>query len=435
MKQTRKDFLKSIGFLGVTAVSGKLANSRQNIIHKVQNAPPICTLVPSETLGPFPSLPSGDTMYWREDITDGQAGVPFSFTIRVNGDNNCGVMVGRRVDVWHCNADGFYSHYASGGVNNGHSGNNTPSNNASLIYCRGTQITNSQGEVTFYSIFPGWYPGRTCHIHFAIYSGGTPGTSSGWVLDRVSQFTFPITEKNALYVANAPYSTYGADPLHPDNDNVFNSPAGQWSSYQLGTLVGAGNYSSYYELAIDATGALPLDLLGFEGALHGTSSLLWWKTASEINFSHFELEYSEDGEDFSQITTVGSKGNNAQTSNYYEYVDKDRILFGNAYYRLKMVDFDGTFKYSSVIVVKYNIDLPLRIYPNPATDVLNIVHPLTNGVEKILIMDMQGKYIAEGALTASTNQTIVPLDLLNQGMYYLVYADGYNNQSIKFYKH
>mgnify|MGYP003594908365 CR=1 FL=1 len=438
----RKEFLKNSGLaVGLTSLIGPLSlKSAANASRKLSREDKIqtvCTLVPSETLGPFPSLPSGDSMYWRSDLTDSQAGVPFTFTIKLFGTNNCGVLVGYRVDVWHCNAHAFYSHYATGGTNNGHSGQNTPSGNINLIYGRGTQVSNSQGEVTFTSIFPGWYNGRTCHIHFAIYSGGTVGSPNGWTLERVSQFTFPIAAKNTLYTSHAPYSTYGADPLLPDNDNVFNSPAGSWSTLQLGTLVGpvGGNqYSSFYETAITATGILPLDLIGFNGSLKGQSAVIWWKTANEENFSHFEVEYSFDGDDFEYLDTVESKGNGLKSDNNYLYEDNDKIALGNVYYRLKMVDYDGRYKYSAPVVVRNNNDINIRIISVPAGDVVSISHPLSNTKSKAMIIDINGRIMGIADLYSDTTQSHIDISACPDGIYFLLYDNGMDSKTLKFIK-
>ncbi|MFT3910468.1 MAG: T9SS type A sorting domain-containing protein [Ferruginibacter sp.] len=443
----RKDFLKASGLVAAgLGVAGKLkaADSKNELSKSVSReypfdlptSPLICILVPSETLGPFPSLPSGDAMYWRTNIVDAMAGIPYTFTIKVFGTDNCGIIPAYRVDVWHCNAHGYYSHYASGGMNNGHSGQNSPgANNASLIYCRGTAVTDSNGEVTFNTIFPGWYPGRTWHIHFAIYHGGTVGTSNGWILDRVSQFTLPIATKNAVLTANAPYSSYGADPQSPDTDNVFNAPAGEWSNTQLATLAGsgAGPYSSYYEVAIDAFGVLSLTLLGFDGSLYGQGCLLRWRTENETNFCHFELEYSPDSDDFEFLARVEAKGNNAVTKNDYLYEDKDRLLQGNAFYRLKMVDIDGKYSYSSVVSIHNNLKLPIRIRTNPVTDNhLVLYHPLSTGNEKIMITDSIGRSIGVGKLSANVNYTQIDLGLCGKGIHFLIYSDGKYTQTLKF---
>ncbi|MEZ4687486.1 MAG: hypothetical protein R3B47_15900 [Bacteroidia bacterium] len=90
-----------------------------------------------------------------------------------------------RVNIWHCNKDGLYS---------GYDGNNNPGQ-AGLTYLRGYQMTDANGEVEFITILPGWYNGRICHIHFQVY------VSSSYA--AISQLTFPIADKNAIYQANS----------------------------------------------------------------------------------------------------------------------------------------------------------------------------------------------------------------------------------------
>lgn len=438
----RKDFLRNSGLAiaGVTTTGSLAAAASKSLSNAYPSAlpyaPSICILVPSETLGPFPSLPSGDSMYWRNNITDGMAGVPYNFTIKVFGVGNCGVKQNVRVDVWHCNAHGYYSHYAAGGTNSGHSNQNPPgSNNADLIYCRGSAVTDANGEVTFTSIFPGWYPGRSWHIHMAFYEGGTVGTSNGWVLNRVTQFTVPIAAKNAVLTANTPYSTYGSDPQDPNSDNVFNTPAGEWSNTQLATLSGsgAGPYSSYYEVAISGTGIIPLTLVGFDGSAYNQSCLLRWRSENEANFSHYELEYSPDADDFDFLASIPASGNNEAKTNDYMYEDRDRLVHGNAFYRLKMVDLDGKFSYSSVVYIHNNLKLAIKIRTNPVTDNhLVFYHPLSTGKEKIMITDSLGRSIGVGTLDANSFFTQVDLSLCAKGVHFLIYSDGKYSQTLKF---
>lgn len=434
MKVDRKTFIKSAGSLGLGVLFSK------TLVEKSINNPdgilPVCTLVPAETLGPFPSLPSGDAMYWRSSIGDSQPGVVYSFTIRVNGVGNCGVLQNARVDVWHCNADGYYSHYAATGANSGHMAGNAPNDNANLIYGRGSQVTNANGEVTFTSIFPGWYPGRTWHIHFAVYTGGTAGSASGWTLNRISQFTVPITEKNVVLTSNAPYSTWGADPLSPNSDNVFSTPSGEWALYQHASLSGSGSgpFSSFYEVAVSGNGVLPLTLIGFNGSAQGQSTVLWWKTASEINFSHFEIECGADGEDFEYIGQAKSKGNNNDGTNEYIFEDESKLVYGNAFYRLKIVDLDGSFVYSATVVIRNYFDLPLRIHPNPVEEFLVLQHGLSDGTEQVMVVDSTGKPIGIGAIVENVTFTSIDVRMCKPGLHFLVFERQGNSQSIKFMK-
>ncbi len=86
-------------------------------------------------------------------------------TLNVIDTNNCSAIVNAAVDVWHCNATGVYSHFETSTV-------------STTTYLRGIQLTNSSGQATFYTVYPGYYSGRATHIHVKVRFGGTE-TSSG----------------------------------------------------------------------------------------------------------------------------------------------------------------------------------------------------------------------------------------------------------------
>lgn len=114
---------------------------------------------PSLTEGPY--YKTGN--FTRSDIVEGQPGMPMSLTLTVV-DTNCKPIPNATVDIWHANALGQYS-----GVTDLKEGCATCGN---ATFLRGSQTTNAQGQVTFQTIFPGWYPGRTVHIHVKIWQNG-----------------------------------------------------------------------------------------------------------------------------------------------------------------------------------------------------------------------------------------------------------------------
>lgn len=115
---------------------------------------------PAVTEGPY--YKAGD--FVRSDITQGQAGLPMTLTLTVV-DTNCQPVPNARVDIWHANAQGQYSGVTDPKEGCADCGDKT--------FLRGTQTTNDQGQVTFQTIFPGWYPGRTVHIHVKIWDKGS----------------------------------------------------------------------------------------------------------------------------------------------------------------------------------------------------------------------------------------------------------------------
>lgn len=141
-----------------------------------------------------------------------------------------------RVNIWHCTKDGLYSGYD----------NNMNPGQAGLTYLRGYQFTDANGEVNFTTIFPGWYSGRLCHIHFQVYVSST--------YSAVSQMMFDPDMKNALYADNSTIYTKGSDPMTWQSDNVFSDGI----TYQEATLtkISTSEYSAYFEATVNGTGVL-----------------------------------------------------------------------------------------------------------------------------------------------------------------------------------
>jgi protocatechuate 3,4-dioxygenase beta subunit len=153
-----------------------------------------CAVTPTETVGPFPSVVD----LVRTDIRDGKSGTPVALTITVVDVNAGCAPVGRAVvEIWQCDAAGIYSQY---GTQIGQS------------FLRGVQMTDSNGQVTFTTIYPGWYQGRATHIHVEVTLNGNSV--------KVTQIAFPESVSAAVY-ATAIYAARGPNPTSNTNDNVF----------------------------------------------------------------------------------------------------------------------------------------------------------------------------------------------------------------------
>ncbi len=103
----------------------------------------------------------------------------------------------------------------------------------------------------------------------------------------------------------------------------------------------------------------PIELIDFIGFNIGNKNQLYWSTKIETDFNYFILEKSNNGKDFYKVDTIHSKGNNSN----YGYLDNAN---SQSYYRLKIVDNDGTYVYSNTIVLNYDNYEDISIYPNPS---------------------------------------------------------------------
>lgn len=128
-----------------------------------------CAVYPAQTIGPCYAM--GPMM--REDISDGLDGLPIRLSFLVVKADGCTPVPDASIDIWHSGSQGIYSAYATGTVCN-------PGNDDVLkeMFCRGVQTTDKDGRANFSTVFPGWYTGRTIHIHFTVRVGGTEYVTS-----------------------------------------------------------------------------------------------------------------------------------------------------------------------------------------------------------------------------------------------------------------
>lgn len=229
----RKQFLRGLGLAGAASfIPFKKALAD---VTGDENKPTACTLIPTETEGPFPLDLTENTYYFRQNVQEDRTGAPLTVRLKIFGKDNCTPMTNVRVNIWHCDNDGIYSGYA-GGMNQGGS--------TSTKWLRGYQMTDANGIVEFTTIFPGWYSGRLCHIHFKVT------VSSSY--SAVSQLTFDIAAKNALYAQYPSLYTKGSDPMTVAGDNVFSDGV----TYQTATLTqdSTGNWTTYLEVSVAGSG-------------------------------------------------------------------------------------------------------------------------------------------------------------------------------------
>jgi protocatechuate 3,4-dioxygenase beta subunit len=150
----RKDFLKGLGVAGAGSLLAGSVVKGAEAMTLASMPPNVCTLIPSETAGPFPLDLSDNNFYFRQDIREDRTGTLHHVRMRIIGMENCAPMSNVRVNIWHCDRIGNYSGYGT---------------EMGLTYLRGYQIADANGEVEFVTIFPGWYTGRIAHIHFQVY--------------------------------------------------------------------------------------------------------------------------------------------------------------------------------------------------------------------------------------------------------------------------
>ena len=213
-----------------------------------------CVQIPSETAGPYPadgSTASSQNLnvltrsgIVRNDIRPSlntsniAAGIPCTVELSlVNINANCAPLAGYAVYIWHCTNDGKYSMYSSGISNED--------------YLRGVQASDSNGKVTFTTIFPGCYAGRWPHIHFEVYPSLALATGPSNIV-HTSQLALPDASCNEVYATTGySASVQNLAQLDIETDNVFGNDDGV---LQLATVTGNTSNGYSAKLSVGVAG-------------------------------------------------------------------------------------------------------------------------------------------------------------------------------------
>ncbi len=210
--------------------------------------PPECVLSPEAIEGPYYI----DRDLVRSDLVEDQRGVPLSLRLTVLNASSCTPVEGAVVDIWHCNARGYYSGHLDLDPNQAPMPDPHVDPTDGSTFLRGTQITDVRGVVEFRTIFPGWYFGRAIHIHAMLHAGGKRV--------HTGQLYFP-EEDTAKVMRLDPYADRPAQPQRTTNDAdfIYQQEGGTQSTFRLkphGPHTEDG-YSASMTLGVDPTKTPP----------------------------------------------------------------------------------------------------------------------------------------------------------------------------------
>ena len=191
-----------------------------------------CVVKPELTEGPVFVDDDLNRSDIRTDPSNGAVseGKPLDLTFRISqvADGACSSLAGVQVDIWQCDANGIYSDTSELGMQT-----------VGQKFLRGYQITNDSGQVKFTTIYPGWYEGRTVHIHFKIR------TDDGY--DFTSQLFFDDVLTDEIF-AEAPYNARGERNLRNEDDNIYAQSGGH---LMLDVTPTDDGYETTFDVALD----------------------------------------------------------------------------------------------------------------------------------------------------------------------------------------
>jgi protocatechuate 3,4-dioxygenase beta subunit len=153
-----------------------------------------CVLAPEQTEGPY-YIPNEAV---RRNIAEGRPGTPLLLRAFVVNASTCRPINGAAVDIWHADAGGVYSGFGQG--------------SDSRTFMRGVQRTNAKGLALFRTVYPGWYQGRTVHIHVKVHLGGN--------VVHTGQLYFPDAVTDAVY-RKTPYTARPNRSTRNTDDAIY----------------------------------------------------------------------------------------------------------------------------------------------------------------------------------------------------------------------
>ncbi|MCZ2224071.1 MAG: T9SS type A sorting domain-containing protein [Chitinophagales bacterium] len=172
----------------------------------------------------------------------------------------------------------------------------------------------------------------------------------------------------------------------------------------------------------------PLTLTSFNASVINNKAQLRWTTTDEVNVSGFEIEKSSNGTEFSKVGFVNANNNK---ENSYSFSNE---ITGITYYRLKMIDKDGSFKYSKTISLNGKQVVKLEIYPNPVRNTATLSHEKVTDKAVLRITTLDGRTVLTSYVQAGATQTTVDVSKLLSGNYIAVFENNGIRSSVQFIK-
>jgi hypothetical protein len=287
------------------------------------------------------------------------------------------------------------------------------------------------------------------NINFGLMknNGGTvPYSSNGYLLNTtyclVLKYTFnsatTTDDVATLYVFDAINGIPATEPLSNELAISANTDATAIGAIAIRQgAASAGATGAFDNIIVDTTwpnmvSLLPIKLKSFNSTYKNNAVTLNWQSIYENNFDFYQLEKITDASQFTTIATIKGKSINGNAADY-SFTDAS-IVKDKQYYRLKMVNKDGSFTYSQVIASSSKSSLEISLYPNPVNNLLIVTHPQLSESGTLQIFNQEGKLVKSSNTQIGAAQTSVDVESLNKGSYVLHFMANGNTSVLKFVK-
>jgi hypothetical protein len=258
-------------------------------------------------------------------------------------------------------------------------------------------------------------------------SNGTQISDKGNIVDAVWNLNQTVGSGNADVTLQWVDALEGLNFANYSSGSIGIShyTGGAWQNGAQTSANAAANtvtntFSSFSPFGVGAISTpLPVILVDFNAAMNKNKTVdVSWSTTQEVNSSHFDVQRSADGANWQVIGTVQAKGNASYTSNY-SFNDASP-LSSTGYYRLKMVDMDGKYGYTDVKVIRMSLISGVSVFPNPASDFVNVSIGGSSSELTIRVINLNGQVLQEKKVNSASATTIsLPVHNYPQGNYFI----------------
>lgn len=190
-------------------------------------------------------------------------------------------------------------------------------------------------------------------------------------------------------------------------------------------------YTTFGTFAVGSATALPLQLISFTAIKKDNNNLISWTTSNESYLNKFEIQRSYDAVQFVSVGSVNSRNNSG--INAYSFTDFGSSTASN-YYRLKIVNKDGSYSFSKIIVINNKIITSLSLCPNPANDYIAVKFSELNENSFLNIYTSDGRLVKQSAIAKHEIQALINVQSLPKGNYYLELVSKDVKQRVSFIK-
>ncbi len=230
----------------------------------------------------------------------------------------------------------------------------------------------------------------------------------------------------------------GFNPTLGDTYNIltFTSRVGTFDTLNLPTLPNGNIWAVHYnpiEITLEILGPLPVEMVYFRATKKGTTSSLKWQIASETNNDHFIVEHSKDGQFFQSIAQIAGDGTTSSRNNYS--FEHQHPMIGENYYRLRQVDFDGSYIFSGITTVFHPAAEFVTITPTLAKDYVQIEFKgPTFPAKNITVYDLHGRQVQVTFKHISTGLLQANVETLTPGQYVIKLMEKGKTVGLRFVK-